>query len=123
MKRYHVKVYTPNNSDKKLKLFTDKINALTWRYSAHALDNIKYRVIDNKALLLHIKGLTLSTSDVFEYYTSDTGGVIKACYRIAYTKGIDIILVVGYDKQLITIYINTSDDKHATLKPELYVRN
>lgn len=120
MKRYHVKVYTPTDSKSKLKRFTDSINAITWRYSTHALDNIKYRAIDNRAILLYIKGLTLSASDIFEYYASDKGDIIKVCYRIKYSQGIDIILVVGYNKELITIYINASDDKHFTLKKELY---
>ena len=123
MLRYHKKIYMPVDSDKKLKRFTEKINAINWQYSAHALDNIKYRAIDSKALLLHIKGLTLSASDIFEYYASDTGDIIKVCYRVTYTKNIDIILVVGYDKQIITIYINAGNDNHATLKKELYVRN
>ena len=123
LRRYHKKVYIPDSDIKKLEDFTNKINDMNWRYSSHALDNIKYRTIDNKALLLHIKALPLDYKEIFEYYASDTGDIIKVCYRVTYTKNIDIILVVGYDKQIITIYINAGDDNHITLKKDLYVRN
>jgi hypothetical protein len=45
----------------------------------------------------------------------------KICYRIPYIKGLDIILVISEEKNIITIYLNSQTDKHETLKKELYI--
>jgi len=74
--------------------------------------------------LLYIKGLKLEPGQIFEYYLNDlTKEPEKVCYRIQYIKaGVDIILVMLESKEIITIYINSSNDKHETLKKELYQR-
>ena len=122
MKRYHKKVYFPFGSITDLHKFTDKLNAMQWRYTPHALDNLKYRAIDNRDILLFIKDLVLDFSDVFEFYTQDNE-VIKACYRIYYNDDIDIILVISNDKKIITIYLNERNDLHYTLKENQYNKN
>jgi len=93
---------------------------LGWQYSAHAIDNLKYRAIDNRAILLHIKGLTLSASDVFEYYTGDKGDIIKAVYRVDYRGFFDLCIVISKEKNIVTIYINTKNDNHDTLDKNIY---
>jgi len=119
MKRYHKKIYFPDIE--LLKRFNDNINSLTWQYSKHCLTNLKYRHLDIKALLLYLKGLVLDDKDIFEYYIENKK-ISKVCYRITYIKNIDIILVVSETKNIITIYSNLADDKHTTLKEELYIR-
>ena len=118
MKRYHKKVYFPENNG--LKEFNNTLNALNWKYSTHCLENLKHRVIDVEDLLLYVKDLSLKFEDIFEYYEDKI--IEKACYRIHYKGSIDIILVVNQIKSIITIYINDSEDKHYTLKKELYQR-
>ena len=119
MKRYHRQVYFPLDID--LNDFVNQLNNMDWQYSKHCLDNIKYRVIDIKKLLIFIKDLTLNEADIFEYYFEKE--IEKACFRINYIKDIDIILVVSKEKNIITIYINEKNDKHITLKKELYCKN
>jgi hypothetical protein len=120
MLRYNKAVYFKPEALKSLKTFTLQLNNLQWNYSRHCLDNIKFRVIDIKGLLLFIKGLKLSASDIFEYYIDDINkNIIKACYRIPYL-GNDIIIVLGDKKQIITIYLNDKNDNHITLKKGIY---
>jgi hypothetical protein len=106
---------------KGLKAFTSDINDLNWQYTKHCLDNLAHRILDIKSLLLYIKGLTLNYNDIFEFYKDDlSGDIIKSCYRINWQGNIDIILVVDQDKTILSIYINSIEDKHETLKRELY---
>ena len=121
LKRYHIKVYFPESDKASLLSFTNRLNILEWRYTSHSLDNLKYRVGDIQSLLSYIKDLTLSYSQIFEYYKIDTSYILKACYRIAY-KDFDFILVLSEDKNIVTIYINSKDDKHDTLRKEIYCR-
>ena len=116
MKRYHKKVYFPIEDS--LQVFTDSLNNKQWLYSKHCIDNIKYRVSNMQGLLLFIKDLKLDYNNIFEYYQSQD--IEKACFRIAYKKDIDIILVVSKDKNIITIYVNSKDDLHFTLRKEMY---
>ncbi len=120
MKRYHKKVYYPDDSRKKLQGFTDRLNAMNWAYSRHCLDNLKYRAINLQEVLNFIKGLKLKADTIFEYYAKDTSDIFRACYRIEYSQGVDIILVVGYNKDIITIYNNIAKDKHFTLNTSIY---
>ena len=122
MKRYHKKVYLPSDSRKKLQGFTDKLNSMNWRYTRHTLDNLKYRAINLQEILNFVKGLKLEAKNIFEFYASDTGNIIKACYRVEFSQGVDIILVVGYNKEIITIYSNIKEDEHITLKKEIYTK-
>ena len=121
MLRYHKEVYTKPGDNQRLEAFTGRLNGLSWRYTRHSLENIKYRAIDTESLLRYIKDLRLEAGQIFEYYTDFTGNLIKACYRIAYNK-MDIILVVSYDKSIVTLYMNSCGDNHITLKKELYTR-
>ena len=119
MLRYHKKIYFPDNAENDLSEFTNKLNKLQWRYTSHSIDNIKYRVIDNKSILLFIRDLKLDSKNVFEYYADDNG-IIKICYRIPYMDNMDIILVLSECKEIITIYLNSNTDLHYFLKQELY---
>lgn len=122
MLRYHKDVYTKPEDISKVDSLVNDFKGLGWGYSGHCLDNIKSRVIDSRALLLFIKGLELTASQVFEYYIAESRAIEKLCFRIPYISGLDIILVIGNDKNIITIYINSSEDNHETLKKELYQR-
>ena len=119
MLRYHKKVYFPICNIPKLKDFTISLNNLSWEYTKHTLDNIKDRFLDIKGILLYIKDITLSTENIFEYYM-EAQKIVKVCYRIKYNNGMDIILVLSEYKNIVTIYINSTEDKHITLKTELY---
>lgn len=121
MERYHKKVYFPDNSLQVLSDFTNKINALAWNVTAHSIERIKehLQLWTLETLMERIKGLVLTIGYVFEYYEEEQE-ITKVCYRIPYNKTSDLILVIGYDKKLITCYFNLRDDEHFTLKKELY---
>ena len=121
MGRYHKLVYTEPKHWEKLKVLTEQFNNSKWQYTEHCLDHIKSRAVDLEGLLLYIKDLRLEAGQIFEYYLNDRAEPIKICYRIPYIVGLDIILVISKDKQIITIYINSSEDKHETLRRELYI--
>jgi hypothetical protein len=121
MLRYHKKVYIDQTDLERLKTFTEGLNSLSWAYTDHCLDNIKSRAIDLEGLLGFIKGIILDYNTIFEFYAEEqTREIIKVCYRINWQKDLDIILVIGKNKQIITIYLNSSDDLHYTLRKEAY---
>lgn len=120
MLRYHKKVYFPDQSEQSLKAFTDRLNGLAWGYSRHCLDNLKYRAVNMQDILLYIKDIKLDWKDIFEYYLNND--IDRAVYRVKYNQGIDICLVISKDKNIVTIYLNTTDDKHYTLNKEVYQR-
>jgi len=122
MLRYHKAVYTEPGHWQRLGEFTERLNSLNWSYSRHCLENIRHRAVDIEGLLLYIKGVRLEAGAIFEYYLTDRGEVDRVCYRIAYNNGLDIILVMGEDKEIITIYLNSKNDLHYTLKRELYIQ-
>jgi hypothetical protein len=120
--RYHKEVFFPASAEADLQEFTALNNTQSWEYSGHCLDNIKFRVIDLRALLEFIRGYNLAAGDIFEYYT-EAGRVIKACYRVAWSAGgLDIILVINDIREIITIYLNSPDDIHVTLDKNLYAK-
>ncbi len=120
MKRYHIKIYFPDVD--KLERFNTSLNFKAWRYSKHCLENIKHRSIDVKKVLQFIsQTVKLDKENIFEYY-KDNDTIIKVCYRIKYNSNIDIILVVNSDKKIITVYYNSREDKHYTLKENLYIK-
>jgi len=121
MNRYHKDVFTKPDHWQTLEALTDHLNGLAWAYSRHCLDSIKTRAIDLEALLIFIKGLKLNISQIFEYYLDDKDRPEKICYRISYISGLDIILVIAEDKEIITIYLNSQKDKHETLRKEQYI--
>jgi hypothetical protein len=121
MRRYHKSVYFDPKDYSSLQTFTERLNSIKWRYTAHCLDSIKDRAIDLEGLLLFVKGLKLTLGAIFEYYADDNSRyIVKACYRVSYINGLDIILVMNDDKEIITIYLNSSEDLHYTLRKDLY---
>ena len=60
---------------------------------------------------------------LFEYYAEDKSReIIKACYRVSWLKDIDIILCLEKDKKIISIWLNSNEDKHETLNENLYCK-
>jgi len=118
MKRYHKKVYFP--FPEKIEAFNNRLNALDFSYSKHSLDNLRYRAIDMEGVLRFIAGAELKAEDIFEYYLNEYNEIEKACYRIQYNSGIDLILVLNYNKRIVTIYCNRANDNHYTLNKTLY---
>ena len=122
MKRYHEKVYFPIGSKEKLKAFTGSLNNKKWKYTKHSLDNLKYRYINIEVILAFIFNLKLDSDNIFEFYTNNTGDILKACYRLQYDENMDIILVISDIKNIVTIYSNIRGDNHITLDKNLYVK-
>ena len=124
MKRFHKKIYFPENDKQSLIEFTEKVNDKYWRINAHSLELVIDELTFNnlEKLMLFIKSLTLDNKTIFEYYRSECG-IEKICYRVNYSEVNDLILVVGKGKGLITVYFNEVNDNHITLKKELYVTN
>jgi hypothetical protein len=122
MNRYHKKVYIPDKDKKRLETLTVRLNALKWTYTVHCLDNLKYRTIRQADILLFIKNTVLQSKNIFEYYTDEKNDIIKICYRLQYTSGIDLILILSEVKNIITIYTNNTEDNHITLNKKLYTQ-
>jgi hypothetical protein len=122
MLRYHKNVYFNEKDIDKLANITQGLNSKTWKFSPHSLDGLKYRMIDLENVLRYIKDIILCYESIFEYYANENGAIEKICYRINYKNGVDIILVLTPDKTVVTIYINTSNDNHETLKKYLYIQ-
>ena len=120
-KRYHKKIYIPDNIKSQFNGFTDNLNTKKWVYSRHCLDNLKYRCYDIKEILSFIKGLILKSNNIFEVYADDKNKIEKLCYRVEYNN-FDIILVINKDKKIVTLYTNTKNDEHITLNKNLYCR-
>jgi len=119
--RYHKKVYFPTQDKDKLIALTYTLNRLQWQYSKHCIDNIKLKALDLSQLLYWIKNEAwLDYSQIFEYYIDKD--IYKICYRVPYNKAVDIILVLTTNKKIVTIYYNSKDDKHYTLKKENYAK-
>jgi len=122
MLRYHKQVYFDPKDIISLQTFTERLNALKWGYTEHCLNHIQSRAIDLEGVLRFIKGLKLTTEAIFEYYADEKSrDIIKACYRIPYMNGLDIILVMNDEKEIVTIYLNLSEDLHYTLRREQYI--
>jgi hypothetical protein len=118
MLRYHKQVYFPADSPSKLDIFCQNLTAQDWSFSTHAIERIK----DNGKLsniLTAIKKYAFDYQDIFEYY-QDNGDIVKAVFRIGYTLQYDIIFVVSSEKNLITVYLNDTQDKHFTLNTNQY---
>jgi len=120
MERYHIKTGFTQEDISLLKDYTDNLNFLDWNYTKHCLDNIKYRCINLESILLFIKSSKLKIESIFEFYKINNI-IEKACYRLPYSKDSDIILVIGENKQIITIYLNAINDNHITLNKDLYI--
>lgn len=118
MKRYHKEVFFPEQYLGKLEILTEELNTKDWKFTKHCLDNLMYRAIDMENLLKHIKESELNPNDIFEFYMLDEE-VNKVCYRVAYDI-YDYILVLNKDKTIITIFINSKEDKHQGLDKKIY---
>lgn len=123
MNRYHKDVYFPQEHVEQLTALVYQLNNKDWRYTAHCLDNARLRILNIEQLLYFIKNdLKIDVDGIFEYYIDEKNNIEKICYRFRYNNIYDIILVIGNNKEIITIYINSAEDKHETLKKELYAR-
>jgi len=121
--RYHYITGFDKKHIDQLKAITSRLNMLKWQYTRHTLDNIKYRELDNKRLSEFFNSCILKYDDIIEYYSNiHTGKIEKILYRIPYTDSQDIILVLTPEKNIVTIYLNSKDDKHITLNTSLYVK-
>jgi hypothetical protein len=118
MNRYHIKIGFKEVDKIKLKTLTNRLNNLKWNYTKHCLDNLNFRFIDIESILKFIKDTELNYNDIFEFYIDKD--ITKICYRIKYNNAIDLILILGMNKQIITIYINDNDDLHFTLNKNIY---
>jgi len=118
--RYNKTIYFPDINE--LKIFTHNLNFLSWKYTMHCVDKIKKSLdlYEIETLFNFIKKVVLKEEEIFEYYKDETRGIYKVCYRIKYTINMDIILVLGDKKEIVTIWINKKDDVHKTLKRKLY---
>lgn len=121
MRRYHKEVYTKIEHWQKLREVTEKLNLLNWKFTGHCLDNVKFRGLNLAGLLEYIKGIKLEAGAIFEYYLDEeTSELIKICYRLPYITGQDLTLVIGNNKQIITLWVNDRADLHYTLNKGLY---
>jgi len=121
--RYHKNVYFSDKHKEDLIKLTYILNNKPFRYTSHCLDNTHLRVMNLEQLLYFIKNeLKLNSEDVFEFYTDGAGSIFKLCYRFTYSNTYDIIMVIGLNKEIITLYVNTINDKHNTLDKNIYCK-
>ena len=121
--RYHKEVFFSDKHKEDIIALSYALNSLQWQYTAHCLDNARLRVLNIEQLLYFIKNeLQLNSDDVFEIYTDEKNNIFKLCYRINFNNVYDFILVLSKEKEIITIYINSKNDKHETLRGELYAK-
>lgn len=119
--RYHKEVYFSDKHKEDIIKLTYILNNKPFRYTAHCLNNAKIRILNLEQLLYYIKNeLKLNSEDIFEFYTDAEQNIYKLCYRFTFSKVFDVILVIGLNKEIITIYINSADDKHETLRRQKY---
>jgi hypothetical protein len=124
MDRYHIKTGFKESDKISLAQFTTTLNGLTYKWTMHSLDNLKYRAIDSGALLRYIKDTILKPEQIFEFYCFEFGArnIAKVCYRIPWNDSLDVILVLDGEKTIITVYLNSRTDEHITLKESLYIK-
>lgn len=118
--RLHIKTGFRPEDIKKIEAMTAYLNKINWQYTRHCLDQIKNRNINLENLLLYIRDYKLQAQEVFEVYINSAGQVDKICYRFKYTEDQDIIIVLGSNKQIITVWTNNKTDLHFTLDLSLY---
>jgi len=120
--RYHKEVFWPEDTQEKLLILCDTFKSLDYSFASHCIDRIKTRGLkDVENVLTWLKSQALRPKDVFEVYI-EAGNVLKACFRLNYNSQEDLILVINSSKKIITLYFNSSYDKHNTLKASLYNR-
>jgi len=107
MNRYHRKVFYPQEAGQELESITKELNS------------IKDEPVDIKSLLLYIKDLKINSENIFEYY-KDNDYIAKICVRFDW-KNESVILCLTANKTLVSVWINSVEDTHETLKKELYV--
>lgn len=117
--RYHERVFFPADSNNKFKILCDKLNKMPWNYSKHCLRRV-YEKFNCHTILRHISQIKLSPLQIFEYYTNDSGNIERIVCRLSYNNAWDIIVVVSAEKNIVTIYCNSTNDNHATLNAQLY---
>ena len=117
--RYHKQVYFPDTEA--LKLFNSKLANITWNYSQHFLERIKSRSKNEKKVLRFINRLILKEKNIFEYY-KENNQISVACYKIAYMKKFNLILVINNNKKILTIFYELISDKPKRINKNLYVK-
>lgn len=120
MKRYHQKICFPKEYNNQLQGLTDKFNNMEgFKKSSHAIEQLKTRFNLMEALQFLKNRIYFKYQDIFEYYT-ESNQVIKICYKMEYNQYNDLIIVLDRRKMIITLYLNSKNDNHKTLKKELY---
>ena len=120
MRRYHKTIYFPKEHENNLMELCQKFNSTEkYGYTNHAYENLKTRFNLLDILQFLKDSIYFKYEDIFEYYVEDNK-IIKVCYKIPYNQYKDLIIVLGHDKTIITIYTNNKMDNHKTLKNELY---
>lgn len=119
--RYHKDVYFPLWAEKELENFSRELNWKPTILSNHVLNKFyeDYRMSSRKIREV-IMGTWLDAKDIFEFYGKE-GQIEKVCYRIENAvDDKDLIIVINAQKVVITVYLNSSGDYHASLNKSLY---
>ena len=120
MKRFHRDVYFPSTSYDDLLLFCKRVNAKEITRSAHADDKISDYPFQLQVDVEFALSSWLDPEMVFEYYVTDDGNIEKACFRFELSVTHDLIAIITNDGMLVTCYVNSKRDFHATLSKNLY---
>ena len=126
-KRYHKEVGFDKEHQQDLIDLIHKFNKVK-RYgrTIHAFHRLNERFDYNNILNYIANKVEFHYGQVFEYCVNDVSNLIsKICFKIEYRtspyKTHDLILVLTRQKDIVTLYINSSEDNHSTLKRELYI--
>jgi hypothetical protein len=128
--RYHREVFLPEKfADMFNEFYTAIYSAGPLSFSAHSVIDklIPYSIEFGKQFVKSINEIlragALEESSLFEFYTSSTGEIQKACFRhpLKFTD-LDVVFVISRNCVIITIYTIDRKDKHQFLNKSAYVR-
>jgi hypothetical protein len=107
-------LYHKNTGMPKIEIQKTKIKP---RYSIHAMDSAEndfYDIIELPAVV------DLANADIFEIET-DNKKIVKIAFRIAYNEEFDLCIAMLIPSNKVkTVWLNSVDDQHETLKKERY---
>jgi hypothetical protein len=93
------------------------------RYTRHAADAC---LSDRYGLITPPTSIRFSLADIIEVETNNFGVARKLVVRLSYNDKLDICLVIipdGVEGIVKTVWINEKNDKHVTLRREIYAKN
>lgn len=107
---YHYKIFMPN-----IKIPNTQITLI---YSNHAINASKN---DRYGQILLPKTINPNAGKLIELEIKNNV-IQKIVLRFKYSKDLDLIIVIGFNKIVKTVWLNKCEDNHSTLNYNNYVK-